>query len=116
MGLGAVLLQENDGMKFPVMYASRKLHDSEKRYATTEKECLAIIWAVQKFHRYLYGVKFVLETDHEALAYINHAKLSNSRVMRWAMVLQTYRFVVKVIAGKENIGADLLSRCGTDKQ
>jgi transposase InsO family protein len=110
-GLGAVLLQEHDGQVFPVMYASRKLQPREKNYCTTEKECLAIVWAIQKFQRYLYGKDFVLETDHEALTYMHKAKMENSRVMRWSLALQQYRFTIRSIKGKENIGADLLSRC-----
>ena len=48
-GLGAVLLQDYDSVKMPVAYASRKLLDRETRYATIEKECLEIVWAVEKF-------------------------------------------------------------------
>ena len=109
-GLGAVLLQEKDGKKFPIAYASRKLSSAEKRYAITELECLAIVWAINKFQKYLYGREFVLETDHQALSFMNQAKLTNSRVMRWALTLQPFKFHVQVLPGKENIGADFLSR------
>ena len=95
-----------------MMYASRKLQAREGQYATTEKECLALVWAVQKFQRYLYGREFVLETDHKPLTFLHQAKMTNSRVMRWALVMQQYRFRIQAIPGKENIGADLLSRCG----
>lgn len=54
-GLGAVLLQYDDGFPFPVAYASRKLLDREKRYSTIERECLAIMFGVQKFNYYLMG-------------------------------------------------------------
>lgn len=110
-GIGAVLLQDHDGKLFPVMYASKKLQPRERNYSTTEKECLAIVWAVEKFQRYLYGKEFILETDHEALTYINKAKMTNSKVMRWSLALQQYRFRIRAIKGKDNIGADLLSRC-----
>ena len=74
----------------PVAYASRKLKHSERSYAVTEKECLALVWAVQKFSRYLYGTPFTVETDHCLLKYLNEAKLKNARLMRWALILQPY--------------------------
>ena len=109
-GLGAVLLQEHEGMKFPVAYASRKLLEREKNYSVIEKECLAIVWGVEKFYRYLFGREFVLETDHQPLLYLNKAKVANSRLMRWALSLQPYRFRIQAIKGSENVGADYLSR------
>jgi len=58
--LGACLLQEYDGVKHPVMFASKKLLPREQNYSVSEREALAIIWAVNKFHKFLYGVHFVL--------------------------------------------------------
>ena len=109
-GIGAVLLQEHDGEKFPVLYASRKLLEREKSYSVIEKECLAIVWAVKKLEPYLYGKEFELETDHQSLIYMQRAKVQNGRIMRWALALQPYRFRIKAIKGSENVGADLLSR------
>ena len=112
VGIGAVLLQEAAPGEFhPVAYASRKLLDRETRYAVVEKECLAVVWGVDKFSRYLIGRSFNLETDHRALAYINQSKLKNGRLMRWALALQEYQFHVVPIAGSSNVEADALSRC-----
>ena len=66
-GIGAVLMQKHDGKLFPVCYASKKLSSAECNYSTIEKECLAIVWGFKRFHLYLYGVPFVLQTDHEPL-------------------------------------------------
>ena len=110
VGLGAVLLQEHSDEKFPVAYASRKLLPREQAYSTIEKECLAILWSVQKFQTYLCGQEFLLQTDHQPLTYLNQAKTSNARIMRWALQLQPYRFRLQSIKGKENVGADYLSR------
>ncbi|XP_069108215.1 uncharacterized protein, partial [Argopecten irradians] len=109
-GIGAVLLQEEAGDRLPVAYASRKLKGAETAYAVVEKECLAVVWGVLKFQRYLYGRHFVLETDHQPLLYLNKLKGTNSRLMRWALVLQPYRFTIRAIRGSENVGADCLSR------
>jgi hypothetical protein len=113
-GLGAVLLQEKNEILHPVAYASRKLLDSESRYSTIEKECLAVVWAVQKFQPFLYGQTFVLETDHKPLDYLQKAKVANGRLMRWSLLLQAYSFVVRVIPGSQNVGADYLSRISGD--
>nr|KAG5692640.1 hypothetical protein BaRGS_003530 [Batillaria attramentaria] len=110
VGLGAVLLQERDGQLQPVMYASRKLSDAEKRYAVIERECLAVVWAIKKFELYLYGREFTLQTDHQALQYLQSSKTANGRLMRWALWLQPFSFRVEVIPGKANVGADYLSR------
>ena len=63
-GVDAVLMQEHDGEFFPVSYASKNLSEREKQYATIERECLALVWAVKKFQMYLYGRRFTLQTDH----------------------------------------------------
>ena len=110
-GLGAVLLQEDSiGEKHPVAFASRKLQPRETRYSTIERECLAIIWGITKFQEYLYGAEFILETDHQPLQYLRKTQFQNGRLMRWALALQPYRFLLRAIPGKDNVGADCLSR------
>ncbi|KAL8595626.1 hypothetical protein ACOMHN_025662 [Nucella lapillus] len=108
-GIGAVLMQEKDGKLCPISYQSRKLNGAESRYATVEKECLATVWGISKFERYLYGKHFTLETDHQPLKFLQK-QLTNPRLMRWVLQLQTYHFTVRVIPGKDNHGADFLSR------
>ncbi len=109
-GVGAVLMQEFPDGKFPIAYASKKLLQREKNYSVIERECLALVFGVKKFQRYLYGKEFVLQTDHMPLSYLHKCKLENGRLMRWALFLQTYRFRLEAIKGKENVGADYLSR------
>ena len=109
-GIGAVLMQKHDEKLFPICYASKKLTGAERNYSTIEKECLAIVWSIKRFHLYLHGVSFVLQTDHEPLKYMNSAKFANGRLMRWAMFLQSYSLTVEAIKGSENVGADYLSR------
>ena len=111
-GLGAVLLQEHDGVNMPVMYISRKLNAAETRYSTIERECLALFWATKRLHVYLYGTEFILEIDHQPLAFVNRSNINNDRVMRWALHLQMYRYQVRIVKGSANTTAALLSRCG----
>ncbi|CAC5375123.1 unnamed protein product [Mytilus coruscus] len=66
VGVGALLTQDGKVNA----YASRALSDVEKRYSQTEREGLAIVWAIEHFHLYLYGHKFTLVTDHQPLEYI----------------------------------------------
>ena len=111
VGVGAVLLQEFEGEgRLPIAYASKKLLPREKNYSTIEKECLGIIWGIEKFLKYLYGVEFLFETDHKPLSYLQTAKVLNPRIMLWAIRLQPYRFRIVAIRGQDNLGADYLSR------
>jgi len=69
-GIGTILLQEEEGLKHPMAFASRKLLQRESHYSTIEKECLAILWAMQTFRNFFYGKSFVFETDHKPLEYL----------------------------------------------
>lgn len=108
--VAAVLMQEHQGMLHPIMYASKQLQPRKGNYSTVEHECLALIWSIQRFHLYLYGVEFIVQPDHQPLQYIIKATLQNSRVLRWALLLQEYQFRVEYIKGSKNVGADFLSR------
>ena len=110
LGIAAILMQEHDNEMFPVAFASKKLLQRQRNYSTIERECLSIVWAVQKFEAYLWGRDFVIQTDHQPLTYINQTKVINKKIMRWAMILQEFRFRVESIPGNQNFGPDFLSR------
>ena len=114
-GIAGVLLQEQGDKLHPVAYVSRKLLDRETRYSTIEKECLAIVWTLKKLDRYLWGQRFLLQTDHKPLTFLNSAMFKNNRILGWSLALQGYSFEVKEIAGRDNILADMLSRSGADQ-
>ena len=99
--LGGCLLQEHEGVKHPVFYASKKLISREQNYSVGECEALAIIWAIRKFHRYLYGQHFTLESDHRPLEYLQTSHPQNPKIMRWSLALQPYHFTVKYIRGQK---------------
>ena len=109
-GIGAVLIQEHEGKLFLICYASKKLSDAEGNYSTIEKECLAVVWGIKRFHVYLYDVRFVLQTDHEPLKYMNIAKFTNNRLLRWAMFLQSDNMKVEAMKGSDIVEANYLSR------
>ena len=86
VGLGAVLIQEQHGVKRIISYASKSLSDVEKRYSQTEKEALAIVWACERFHVYLYGIEFELYTDHKPLETIYSSRPRPcARIERWIL-------------------------------
>ena len=76
VGIGAILSTCRGTV---VEYASRTLNPAERKYTTTEKECLAIVWAVRKFRHFLLGAPFTLETDHKPLEWLESAKASHPR-------------------------------------
>ncbi|GBP53067.1 Retrovirus-related Pol polyprotein from transposon 17.6 [Eumeta japonica] len=104
--LGAVLSQN----QHPIAYASRTLSETERRYNTTEKELLAVLWACQHFRPYIYGRKFNLETDHQPLTWLSKLKEPNAKLTRWRLRLQEYDYDIKHTKGRENKVADALSR------
>lgn len=113
-GIGSVILQKHDTSWFPVAFASRSLGKSEMNYAQIEKECLAIYFAVTKFHQYIYGKSFIVETDHKPLVPIFKKPLVNAppRIQRMLLNLQKYDIQVEYCPGKNLVVADALSRTG----
>lgn len=105
-GLGAILSQDGH----PCSYVSRTLNAPEKNYSTTEKELLAIVWAIKRFRQYLLGRKFIIQTDHQALKWLKDIKDPSSRLMRWRLRLEEYDYEIEYKKGKENTAADALSR------
>ena len=114
-GLGSVICHTIDGMERPIFFASRTLTDAERRYSQTEKEALALVYAMKQFHEYLWGQKFTLITDHKPLLGIfNPTKpispQASGRIQRWALILQAYNFDLIHRSGKLLYTADALSR------
>lgn len=96
VGLGAVLVQENNGEGRAVCYASRSRSSAERRCSQTEKEALALVWACQRLNLYLYCLQtFDLVTDHEALKVIySRGSKPSARDERWVLRLQPYNYKV----------------------
>ena len=115
VGLGAVLLQGEEGNQRPVTFLSRKLFPRECKYSTVEKECLGLKWALDSLHYYLVGKSFTIETDHRALQWLQRMKDTNHRITRWYLALQPYQFQVKYRPGAQNVTADYLSRVFEDE-
>ena len=110
-GLGSVLTQlDGEGNEVVVAFASRTLTALEKKYSVTEKECLAVLFAVEKFRPYIEGTKFKVITDHYSLLWLHSLKDPTGRLARWSMKLQQYDMVLEHRKGVLNTVPDALSR------
>lgn len=109
-GLGAVLTQGDGPDERVISYMSMKLTSPQRKYSTTEKECLAVIEGIRKFRSYIEGARFRIITDHASLLWLKNLKDPTSRLARWALKLQEYDFELIHRKGKLNVIADALSR------
>ena len=111
-GIGAYLFQvrykNGKRYEYPICFISKSLNETERKWATIEKEAYAIFYAFQKFEHLIRDIHFVLRTDHENLTYINVNP--KQKVQRWKLAIQHYDFDIEHIAGKDNIIADAFSR------
>ena len=117
VGLGAVLQQYHDNEWLPVAYASRAVSDCELRYAPIELETLAVTFACERFHQYIYGQRIEVEADHKPLVTIFKKPLSESplRIQRLRLRLQRYDLVVSYTPGKWMHAADAFSRSPVER-
>jgi hypothetical protein len=121
LGLGAVLLQygtnnESD-ILFPLAYASRSLNSAEHNYATIEKECIGIVFALEKFKYIIFGYTINILSDHKPLKWLfKQRKNGNARLLRWITKMEDYNIKsIEYLKGKTNYLPDLLSRNPNEK-
>ena len=110
---GAVLLQEDDGgMEHQVCHFSKKFNKSQMNYSITEKECLALVLAIQDFEIYVSSssLPLVFYSDHNLFVFIHKCKAKSQRLLRWSLMLQEYVLDIRHAKGKDNVISDCLSR------
>ncbi|GKT26110.1 Transposon Tf2-9 polyprotein [Aduncisulcus paluster] len=111
VGLGGILLQKaKDGTEQTIMFISKAFRGAETRWQTNEQECFAIKYCLEKCEHLLYGVKFVVETDHRNLLFM--VKSKNQKVRRWNALMSQFEFTLRHVEGASNVVADGLSRTG----
>ena len=110
LAIGAFLGQREDGKPYVVYYASKTPNEAQRNYTTTEKELLAVVYALDKFRTYLVGSNIVIFTDHSALKYLLTKKDAKTRLIRWILLLQEFNLQIKDKKGVENVVVDHLSR------
>ena len=120
-GLGAVLSHVDENGERPIEFISRTLSKAERQYSQIDREALAIHWAINKFHVYLYGNHFQLVTDHKPLVYIfdknkKIPEMSNNRISRYAVTLMMYSYDIVHRKTKDHANCDMLSRLPIERK
>lgn len=116
-GVGSVMSQiDEEGKERPVLFHSATLDKAMQNYSQLERESLAIITAVKRYHRYIFGRKFLLRTDHRPLQYIFAPDkvvpaMTSAKLQRWALYLSAFDYELEFVPGKLIANADGLSRC-----
>lgn len=110
VGIGGVLVQGEGSEERVIAFHSHKLTSAQRKYSTTERECLAVIDAIEHFRPFIDGVHFTVITDHSSLIWLRNLKNPVGRLGRWILKLQQYNFAIVHRKGKFNIVPDALSR------
>ena len=100
----------------PIAFASMCFSDAEKNYSTVDRELAGLRWGIKHFKPFLYGVDFVVKTDHQPLVYLHNMKLVDARIARTLEDLSDFNFIIEYVPGKQNVIADGLSRIARDKK
>jgi hypothetical protein len=110
VGAGACLVLSQNGQYNTIGYAFMTFSPAHTRYSTIERELVAIRWGVQAFRAVVYGVPFLLYTDHKPLLHLHNIARDNSRLMCTMVDLAEFDFIIKYRPGKDNTAADTMSR------
>ena len=107
---GAQLLQERDGIEFPIAFLSHMFTETQRKWSTTEQEAYGVYYAVTEWNYYLQGPDIIVQNDHKPLAKFLNGKNANNKVNRWSLELATYNITFEWISGAKNKAANCPSQ------
>ncbi|RVW89164.1 Retrovirus-related Pol polyprotein from transposon opus [Vitis vinifera] len=110
LAMGAVLGQREDGKPYVIYYASKTLNEAQRNYTTTEKELLAVVFALDKFRAYLVGSSIVVFTDHSCFEVLANQARCQGKIDKMDPFAQEFNLQIRDKKGVENVVADHLSR------
>ena len=108
--IGAVLLQEQNGVERVIAYASKSLDKRERNYCVTRKELLAVVYFLRHFKQYLLGRQIRVRTDHAALTWLRKTPEPIGQQARWLEIMEEFDFTVEHRPGVRHTNADAMSR------
>ena len=111
-----MLGQKKEKVPYVIYYASKTLNEAQHNYTTTEKELLAVVFALEKFRSYILGSPIIVYTDHSALKHLLSKKETKPRLIHWIVLLQEFDIQIKDMIGVENLVADHLSRIVVEQE
>ncbi|GKT32048.1 hypothetical protein ADUPG1_002182, partial [Aduncisulcus paluster] len=109
IGVGGMVAMIQDGVEKPLAFFSKKFTEVQQKWCTLEQEAFGLFWVMSKAKNFLWGRRFIAETDHRNLSFM--LKSESAKVQRWRMAVMEFDFVIHHIKGKDNTVADTLSRC-----
>ena len=114
--MGVILSQKYGDYEKVIAYDSHRFNPAERNYRTIQKEGLGIMYGLKVFRHYIHGRHFTIVTDHSALTHIRNMQNQNSRLRKWAIILEEFDFEIIHKKGKNHLDADCLSRYFTDEE
>jgi hypothetical protein len=110
IAIGVMLGQQEDKDPYAIYYINKNLAPADLNYTITEREFLAVVYAINKFRHYLTGYSTFIHIDHLAIKYFMNKPITNARVTRCLLLLQEFDITIVDRPRKENVVVDFLSR------